>query len=187
MIMMKYRARPLVWLTVLGLFAGLVLKPNVHAKPRQQPQPPEVQKTAGAIVGKWSGQMTARVGAAPPESFTWTMDCKPVAFGAGASCTNQGTASIGSMSESCLLAYDPQGQAVHYMCVTSMGEVHDHKGRWKDGKTIEFEPLHGGLMGKPITETNRWVFSGPDTLVKTSIVTIADGTSMTFEFTGKRQ
>jgi hypothetical protein len=131
--------------------------------------------------------MIATVPGAQPESFAWTMDCKPIAFGAGASCANQGTASIGPMSESCLFAFDPQGNAVHYMCVTSMGEVHDHKGRWKDAKTIEFEPLRGGLMGKPITETNHWSFSAPDTLVKTSIVTMADGTSMSFEFTGRRQ
>jgi hypothetical protein len=29
----------------------------------------------------------------------------------------EGTASIGPMSQSCLLAYDPEGKAVHYMCI----------------------------------------------------------------------
>jgi hypothetical protein len=179
--------KQLLWLVVLGFALGQSLKQNLQARPRQQPKPPEVQKTTNAILGKWSGQMTAKVGAAPPESFTWTMDCKSAAFGAGAACTNEGTASIGSMSESCLLAYDPEGNAVHYMCVTSMGEVHDHKGRWKDDKTIEFEPLRAGMIGKLVTETNRWFFPTPDTILKTSTVSMPDGTSMTFEFNGRRK
>ena len=161
--------------------------PGLNAKPRQQPSPPEVKKTTDSIVGKWTGQMTARIQGIPPETFPWTMNCKPAAFGAGAACTNEGKASIGSMSESCLLAYDPQGKAVHYMCVTSMGEVHDHKGYWKDEKTIEFEPLRAGMIGKLVTETNRWFFPEPGVISKTSTVTMADGTSMTFEYNGKRE
>src|SRR5215469_4605949 len=130
-----------ILLPILTIVLGLGLGQMAEGKPRQQPAPPEVKKTADSIVGKWSGQMTAKVGAAAPETFNWTMDCKPVAFGAGASCNNEGQASIGPLSESCLLAYDPEGKAVHYMCVTSMGEVHDHKGQWKNDRTIEFEPL----------------------------------------------
>jgi hypothetical protein len=175
-----------VWLAVLIFVLGAGLKRNVDGKPRQQPAPPEVKRTTDAIVGKWSGQMTAKV-AGVVETFDWSMDCKPAAFGAGAACTNSGKASIGEMAESCLLAYDPDGKAVHYMCVTSMGEVHDHKGQWKDDKTIEFDPLLGGMIGKRITETNRWFFPTPATITKTSLVTMPDGTTMSFEFNGKRQ
>jgi|SRR5215813_6565781 len=175
-----------MFLAVSGLILGLGAQ-NAEGRAGQQPAPPEVKKTTESIVGKWSGQMTAKVGGAPPESFNWTMDCKAVAFGAGASCNNEGKASIGPMSESCLFAYDPEGKAVHYMCVTSMGEVHDHKGQWKNDKTIEFEPLRAGMMGKLVTETNRWFFPEPGAISKTSIVTMPDGASMTFEFNGKRQ
>lgn len=169
---------------VVGL---VVVSSYIEARPRQQPAPSEVKRTVDAIIGKWSGQMTATVPGGSPESFAWSMDCKAVAFGAGADCTNEGKASIGSMSESCLLAYDPEGKAVHYMCVTSMGEVHDHRGRWKDDRTIEFEPLRAGMMGKTVTETIRWFFPNANTLVKTSSVTMSDGGSMSFEFNGKRQ
>ena len=72
------------------------------------------------------------------------------------------------------------------MCVTSMGEVHDHKGKWKDDKTLEFEPLHAGMMGQQIIETLKWSFPDSHTLAKTSTVTMLDGSSMVFEFTGKR-
>ena len=131
--------------------------------------------------------MIAKVAAYPAETFDWKMDCKVVARGAGALCTNTGKASIGEMAESCLLAYDPEGKAVHYMCVTSMGEVHDHKGKWIDSKTIEFEPLRAGMMGQLVTETNRWYFPDAGTIDKTSEVKLADGSSMNFEFKGTRQ
>jgi hypothetical protein len=175
-----------VCLAVLIFVLVLGVNQKVEGKPRQQPPPPvEVKRTTDAIVGKWSGHMTARV-AGTVETFDWSMDCKSAAFGAGAACTNEGKASIGAMAESCLLAYDPEGKAVHYMCVTSMGEVHDHKGTWKDGKTIEFEPLRAGMMGQLVTETNRWFFPDASSISKTSVVTMPDGTSMSFEFNGKR-
>jgi hypothetical protein len=176
------------------LFLALVLlaapviaqKQDSRRKPPTAPSPPEVKKTVDAIAGRWTGQMTARVPGAPAESFNWAMDCRTVAQGAGVSCANTGKASIGLMAESCLLAYDPEGKAVHYMCVTSMGEVHDHKGKWTDGQTIEFEPLRAGMMGQLVTETNRWYFPDANTIDKTSEVTLADGSAMNFEFKGKR-
>jgi len=167
----------------------LVLCPviAVAQEPVKKPPPAEVSKTVDAIQGNWRGAMIANVFGFPPETFDWTMNCTVVALGAGSSCTNRGKASIGTMQESCLLAYDPEGKAVHYMCVTSMGEVHDHKGKWTDDKTIEFEPLRAGLMGQPITETLRWHFPDGETIDKTSEVKFADGRTMHFEFKGKRQ
>jgi hypothetical protein len=175
----------LVWLIMLAA-PMIAQKHDGQRQPPATASPPEVRKTVEAITGYWSGQMTAHVPGVPVESFNWTMNCKPIALGSGASCTNTGKASIGSMSESCLLAFDPEGKAVHYMCVTSMGEVHDHKGTWKDDKTIEFEPLRAGMMGQQITETLRWYFPNPNTIDKTSEVKLPDGSSMNFEFKGKR-
>jgi hypothetical protein len=176
----------LVFLIMLVAPAPAQKQAGKTAPPRLS-MPPEVAKTAEAIQGTWAGSMVANVPGYPSESFEWTMDCRVVARGAGVSCTNKGKASIGVMAESCLLAYDPEGKAVHYMCVTSMGEVHDHKGQWKDEKTIEFEPLRGGMMGQQVTETNKWYFPTPDTIDKTSEVKLPDGSTMSFEFKGKRQ
>lgn len=171
----------------------LFVAPALGQKPAEKPNPtasktsPEVIKTVNAINGRWSGSMIATVPGYPAETFDWKMDCKVVARGAGALCTNTGKASIGEMAESCLLAYDPEGKAVHYMCVTSMGEVHDHKGKWIDDKTIEFEPLRAGMLGRLVTETNRWYFPDAKTIDKTSKVRFADGSVMNFEFRGTRQ
>jgi len=176
----------------LLLAATLVVGAAVGRDQRAQVKPPqpaatlEVHKIVETMRGTWTGQMTANVPGYPPETFAWRMNCQTVAQGAGVSCTNAGKASIGAMAESCLLAFDPEGKAVHYMCVTSMGEVHDHKGKWIDTKTIEFEPLHAGMMGQPITERLRWYFPDSDTIDKTSEVKLADGSTMNFEFKGKR-
>jgi hypothetical protein len=175
-----------VWFLLLAV-PVLAQKQDAQVKPPSTAPPPEVNKTIEVMQGTWLGSMVANVPGFPAETFDWTMNCRVVARGAGVSCTNTGKASIGVMAESCLLAYDPEGQAVHYMCVTSMGEVHDHKGKWKDEKTIEFEPLRAGMMGQQITETLRWYFPDANTIDKTSEVKLADGSSMNFEFKGKRQ
>jgi hypothetical protein len=175
-----------VWFLLLAV-PVLAQKQDAQVKPSSTAPPPEVSKTVEIMQGTWAGSMVANVPGYPSESFEWTMDCRVVARGAGVSCTNKGKASIGVMAESCLLAYDPEGKAVHYMCVTSMGEVHDHKGKWKDEKTIEFDPLRAGMMGQQITETLRWYFPDANTIDKTSEVKLADGGSMNFEFRGKRQ
>ena len=146
----------------------------------------EISQTVQAIEGTWLGTMTASVPGFPVNTFAWTMDCKAVAQRAGALCTNTGKASIGLMSESCLLAFDPDGQAVHYMCVTSMGEVHDHKGHWNGNQAIQFEPLRAGMLGQAVTETLWWHFPDARTIEKISEVKLADGSLMRFEFRGRR-
>ena len=156
-------------------------------QPGPLPAPPEVKQTVDALTGTWAGQMTATVPGYPPATFGWTMQCKTVALGAGVACTNGGSTSIGEMSESCLFAFDPDSKSVHYMCVTSMGEVHDHKGHWKDGRVIEFEPLRAGMMGGQVIETLKWQFTDVNSLDKFSTVTMPDGSTMVFEFKGKRK
>ena len=175
---------------IILLLASLLALLTFGQKQATVPSPPpapEIAKTVQALQGSWLGKMTANVPGFPVETFDWSMDCKVVALGAGASCTNTGKASIGSMAESCLLAFDPDGKAVHYMCVTSMGEVHDHKGHWKDSQTIEFEPLQAGMMGQAITEKLVWNFPDGRSIDKISEVEMADGKVMRFEFKGQRQ
>jgi len=176
-----------VIIVLLGLTVTALAQKRDAPKTSRPNVPAEVIQTVEAIQGTWLGKMTANVPGFAPETFAWTMNCKIVAKGSGASCTNSGRASIGSMEESCLLAFDPEGKAVHYMCVTSMCEVHDHKGHWKANQTIEFEPLRAGMMGQPIIETLSWHFPDARTIDKISEVKLADGNSMHFEFKGQRQ
>ena len=164
----------------------VLLSVEALAAPTLPPQPPEVKRTVDAVVGRWSGSMMATVPGAAPQAFDWSIDCKAAALQAGAICTMKGHASIGDLAQACLVAYDPEGKAVHYMCVTSMGEVHDHKGQWKDGTTVVFEPLVGALQGKPMTETITWAFPDPRRMTTRSVVKLDDESSMSFEFEGMR-
>jgi hypothetical protein len=148
---------------------------------------PEVKETVDAVTGDWVGHMIASFPGVKPETFPWEMNCKSVALGSGASCTLEGKPSIGPIAESCLLAYDPERKAVHYMCVTSTGEVHDHQGQWVNDKTIEFAPYKALMMGQPIVETARLSFPDAKTLKTESIVTMETGGAMTFVFTGERK
>jgi len=177
--------RVLVSIMITILSARILKSQTPQVKPTVS-SASEVIRTVEAIAGVWKGQMNANVPGSPPGSIDWTMDCKRVALNSGALCTNGGTAPFGELAESCLLAFDPESKAVHYMCVTSMGEVHDHKGRWTDTKTIEFEPLQAGMMGKQVIETLKWHFNEDGTLHKTSEVRLADGSMMQFDFKGKR-
>jgi hypothetical protein len=115
------------------------------------------------------------------------MTCETVAVGAGAACSMMGRASIGRIEESCLVAYDPEGEAVHFMCVTSMREVHDHKGQWVNDQEIQFEPYRTSMAGQPITEDVSFTFSDIDHIKTRSVITTADGRRMTFEFSGTRR
>src|SRR4030095_223914 len=97
---------------ILIALPTVLMKQNTQVKVPPVSRPPEIMRTVEAISGVWKGEMTANIPGAPSASFSWTMDCKPVALNRGALCTNGGTASIGEMAESCLLAFDPEGNAV---------------------------------------------------------------------------
>lgn len=157
-----------------------------HA-PRQSVSPPQVKETVEAVVGYWVGYMTATVPGSKSEQFPWEMDCRPVALRSGAACSMKGTASIGPLEEACLVAYDPEGAAVHFMCVTSMREVHDHKGQWTSDQKIQFEPYRTSMSAKPVTEDVTFDFPNPKSLKSRSVVTMEDGSSMAFEFSGTRK
>jgi hypothetical protein len=167
------------------LLPGAGRAQQAPAAPPQAARSLEIARTAQALVGRWTGSMTATT-PQRTETFPWSIECRPVALGGGAACTMEGTASIGPLAQSCLLAYDPEGKAVHLMCVTSMGEVHDHKGRWTDDRTLAFEPLRGGMADQVVTETLAWWFPESTRVVMRSTVEMDGGASMSFEFSGWR-
>lgn len=169
-----------------ALLAASVPAQENAAPPLPSSVASEVRRTVAALAGSWTGKMTATMPDEPPETFSWTMDCKEIALGQGVSCTMGGTASIGPLAQTCLVAFDPVGKSVHYMCVTSMGEVHDHDGHWVDDRTLEFIPLAGTFMDEPTIETIRWRFTDPRTIEMRTILTLSDGNFLRFDFQGRR-
>jgi hypothetical protein len=70
------------------------------------------------------------------------------------------------------------------MEISSTGEYHDHRGRWKNNE-IEFEPLDYSVSGKKATEYLRIAFPASGKLKLTSTTQTAEGKSV-LECTGNR-
>ena len=60
-----------------------------------------------------------------------------------------------------VMGYDGGGKKVHIFSVTNAGETHDHKGDWKDAKTL-FTQYDGTWEGKPYVEKITLTFHSPD-------------------------
>jgi len=161
-------------------------KGEAAAKPPALHEMPDVKKVVDAFAGKWAMDAELTMPGAKPEKTKVTMECKKIAMGAGVSCAMEGKSSMGPMAQTCMIAHDPEGSGVHLMCVTSMGEVHDHKGKWKDDKTLEFEPYKGTMMGKPATETVTMAMADAKTMTMTSTTTTAEG-DFVFSSTAKKK
>jgi len=179
---LKTFAAPAFLMTILGI----TCLPQAPQSPSQPSPSPQVKQTVDAVSGHWAGQMTASLPGLKPESFPWEMTCNPAALGAGAACSMKGMASIGAIEEACLFAYDPDGKAVHFMCITSMAEVHDHKGQWISEREIRFDSYPTSWEGKPATEDVNIRLPDPTHIQTSSVITKQDGSKMTFEFHGIR-
>jgi hypothetical protein len=160
---------------------------GIAQNPSEQPLPPEVKKTIEAVSGQWVGEMSASFPGLKAEKFPWEMTCAPVALGSGASCAIKGQPAFGPIEESCLLAFDPEGMKVHFMCVTSMREVHDHRGDWTSEREIRFEAYPTTWDRQPATEDVMFEFRGFDHIRTRSIITARAGARLAFEFNGVRK
>ena len=173
--------------TLLALILALTCVSQTPPTPNQAEPPLQVKQTVDAVAGRWVGSMIAVLPGPASDQFPWEMTCKTVALGSGVACSMTGIASIGPIEEACLLAYDPEGKAIHFMCVTSMREVHDHKGRWTNDREIQFEPYKTSMGGQPVTEDVTFTFPNPDHIKTRSVISTKDGSRMTFEFSGIRR
>jgi hypothetical protein len=60
-----------------------------------------------------------------------------------------------------VMGYDAGGKKVHIFSVTNAGETHDHKGDWKDAKTLVTQ-YNGTWEGNSYVETITITFHNPD-------------------------
>jgi len=174
-----------IGLGLLALATSVLAEDKPGAMP---PAPPEVQKTVDAFAGRWTIKGTLAVpGATAPAPATLTIECKQTALGKAVVCTWNGEATgMGPLEAGGLVGYDPVDKVVHFMAITSDGEFHDHKGTWKDDKSLVFEPLkYNSAMG-PATEDLRLSFAAANQMSFNSVTTMADGSKVTFEGSGTR-
>jgi hypothetical protein len=111
--------------------------------PEKPPPAPEVKKTVDAFVGTtpFACELTAP-DMEKPAKFKMSFDCKKTALGRAVQCAaNAPKTPMGPWQGHFMVAYDEGAKAVHFMSVTSEGEVHDHVCQWKDDKTMTCDPL----------------------------------------------
>jgi hypothetical protein len=152
--------------------------------------PPEVAKTVDAFVGKWAFEAAFTEGAGgAPTKAKMKMDCKKIALGQAADCSYATKLPDGGPLEGeAMVAYDRERKEVHFMAMTSQGEVHDHRCRWKDDQTLDCEPLAASAGGQPLKEALSFGWTaGGKTMTFKSVSTTKDGKALTFEGTGKRK
>lgn len=122
-------------------------------------QPSQVKRTVDALVGHWSFKGSdAEPGVKESLNVSMEIDCRLAVLGTAVACTLRGKiANSGPIEAATIVGYDPDEQTVHWMEISSTGEYHDHKGKWK-GEMIVFEPPQvklGGFFGV-VMEPEEW-------------------------------
>jgi hypothetical protein len=182
---------------IANALASLLLLPapalaaeSAAAKAPERPPPaPEVKKTVDAFAGAttFDCQLTLP-GMDKPAKFKMTFNCKKTALGRAVECAASAPkTSMGPWQGHFMVAYDEGGKAVHFMAVTSEGEVHDHVCQWKDGETMICDPLRYMLPGGgPATEDVTMAWSGKKVVTFASTASMSDGSKVLFSGRGTR-
>jgi hypothetical protein len=171
---------------VAGILMVAVLPFRVHPQSNQSATPLEIKKTVDAFFGHWiiTGTDT-EPGAKAPAKFELTLDCKRTALGAAVTCGFFGKLpNVGPIEAAAVIGYSPEEKVVRWMEISSTGEYHDHRGRWKADE-IDFEPLEYSVSGEKATEYLRIGFPASNKLRLTSVTETAEGKSV-LECTGER-
>ena len=171
---------------VAAILMATLLPSKVHPQSKESAAAPEIKKTVDAFVGHWiiTGTDT-EPGDKAPVKFELTLDCERAALGAAVTCRFAGRLpDVGPIEAAAVIGYSPDEQVVRWMEISSTGEYHDHKGRWK-GDEIEFEPLEYSVSSKKATEYLRIGFPASGKLTLTSVTETTEGKSV-LECTGKK-
>ncbi len=171
--------------------------PAKDAKPAPAKPPGEVDEIVAAFKGTWTFDAkitgTKMPGMDKPLTAKMTFSCKPVAGNAAVECDAKTKTAMGPYDGSFFIAYDPYSKSVHFMGVTSKYEVSDHKCTLDHGMAgkfgIQCEPnKHGsGATGDEITNEIGISFHDQGkTADFRSVSTFKNGSTLTFEGTGKR-
>jgi hypothetical protein len=141
---------------------------------------PEVKKTVDAFVSirPQEIEMTAP-GMDKPITTKFNMSCKKASGGRAAACTAKMKGPQGPWEGSFLASYDEGTKTVHFMGVTSDGEVHDHVCRWTDDKTVTCDPLkYTTVDGAQAYEDLKMTFDGKNSGFHV-VQTLPDGGKLT--------
>jgi len=156
----------------------MAMASSAQSKSESHTQPSEVKRTVDALVGHWSFKGSdAEPGVKEPLGVSMEINCRLAVLGTAVTCTLRGNiANSGPIEAATIVGYDPDEQIVHWMEISSTGEYHDHKGKWKS-EMIVFEPLIYVSAGKKCTETFTLSFPSVGTFTLNSVTETIAGLS----------
>lgn len=111
------------------------------------------------LLGEWAGTGSLTVGS-KTMAVTSKFRCNVARGGVAVLCVHDATIEgMGAMVENALIGIDPASQELHWYNINTMGETHDHRGRWTSDTRIEWS-YKGEKDGKPLVEAISMDFAG---------------------------
>jgi hypothetical protein len=158
--------------------SSMAVASYAQSKSESRTLPPEVKRTVDALVGHWSFRGSdVEPGVKEPLNVSMEIDCWLAVLGTAVACALRGNIeNSGPIEAATIVGYDPDEQIVHWMEISSTGEYHDHKGKWK-GDMIVFEPLVYMSAGKKCTERFSLSFPSIATFALNSVTETTAGLS----------
>lgn len=115
---------------------------------------PEQKKLVAAFNFNGALDTTVTTPDGKTDTFPLRMTCKKSAAGLAVACDLKGKSKLlGAWEGSSLTGYDMGRKEIHFMSMSSDGDVHDHACQWQGDDRITCTPLQqAGTDGKPMTE-----------------------------------
>ena len=148
---------------------------------------PEEREALLRWLGTWEAayQVVFSDGEVHPGAMT--VVATPMANGQGVHMDAKGTVTdLEDWEAHALWGYDAESGEVHWFAVSSMGEVHDHAGVWKDENTLALE-WRGVEEGEAAVEHTTFRWNSPSEVAMETILTVGGKLSHTLKGTWTRQ
>jgi hypothetical protein len=161
---------------------------KADAPPAMPVLPPEGKRWVESPLGKWkSNDMQLTLGGGAAMAGKITMNCDKAAGGWAATCHGKFEVK-GMPAQEAIFTMGwaiGEGQA-HMHEMTNYGDVHDHKGKWTDDKTITVVQVGKNAEGKEETDNLTFVFNSPRELVMKGEGTVGGAQQWTINATLKK-
>ena len=149
---------------------------------------PEGKKFLEMVVGNWTFKDGVMKMGDQEMKGTFTLKCVKAVMGWAAEC--KGVQDMGKAMPKVeglyVMAWDVVTNEGHILEVESMGNVHDHVGKWTDDKTLSLVRTGKNLEGKDESDTVTMTFNSAKEMVFKAEGKSGATTNWTFMGTGKK-
>ncbi len=138
-------------------------------------------------IGTWKADYLVRFPDGKVHEGTMTVLATPMAAGQGIHMDAKGEArGMEPWEAHALWGFDTESGEVHWFAVSSMGEVHDHVGVWKDEDTLELE-WRGVEGSKKAVEHTTFHWKNPREVEMRTVNTMGGQQGHTIEGTWRKR